>query len=130
MTTAGKVRGLILASTAAMMFLGMGGRAMRAQDTAPGAPLGGRGGVRGDGTPVQVVVKLDGAPQAGVTVTFKAKSSVTATTSDNGVASINLLPGRYTVTASNDSGSATKAVTVTKSTTTVIVSLALAPKTP
>jgi hypothetical protein len=125
MTTAGKLRGVVLASTAAMMFLGMGGRTMRAQDTNP--TLGDRGGVRGGGTPVQVVVKLDGTPVAGVTVTFKATKSVTATTDSNGVASVSLVPGKYAVTATNDSGTAKKTVTVPKSTTTTIVSLTLAP---
>ncbi len=88
--------------------------------------LGQNGGVRGDGTPVQAVVKMDGNPVAGVTVTFTAKKSVTAKTDDNGVASISLIPGHYTVTASNDSGSAKKTVNVPKSTTTTIVALTLA----
>ena len=88
--------------------------------------LGQNGGVRGDGTPVQAVVKLDGNPVAGVPVTFTAKKSVTAKTDDNGVASISLIPGHYTVTASNDSGSAKKTVNVPKSTTTTIVALTLA----
>ncbi len=127
MMKASKVRAMILAFSAVLMFVSMGASPLRAQN----GNLGDRpGGTRGDGTPVQVVVKLDGAPVAGVTVTLKAKSSVTATTSDNGVATTSLLPGRYTVTASNDSGSATKVVIVTKSTTTVIVSLALTPKKP
>lgn len=125
MTIAGKLRGFVLASTAAMMFLGMGAQAMRAQDTMP--TLGDRGGVRSGGTPVQVVVKLDGAPISGVTVTFKAAKTLTAKTDDNGVASISLAPGRYTVTAKNDSGTARKTVTVPKSTTTTIVTLTLAP---
>ena len=127
MKIAGKLRGFVLASMAAMMFLGVGDRVMRAQDTQP--PLGGRGGTRGDGTPVQVVVKLDGNPVAGVTVTFTAKKSVTVKTDDTGVASISLIPGHYTVTASNDSGSAKKVVNVPKSTTTTIVALTLAPAT-
>ena len=124
MTKASKVRALILAFTAVLMFVSMGASPLRAQD----GNLGTRpGGTRGDGTPVQVVVKLDGNPVAGVSVTFTAKKSVTVKTDDNGVASISLIPGHYTVTASNDSGSAKKMVNVPKSTTTTIVALTLTP---
>jgi hypothetical protein len=122
------IRGLILASTAALMFVGMGALPVSAQCP---QPLGVRGGSRGGPvSPVQAVVKLNGQPVAGVTVTFTATHSVTAVTGSNGVASINLLAGHYTVTASNDSGSATKTINVVESTNALIVGLALAPKTP
>ncbi len=132
MTKSSRFRALMLASTAAMMFFSVGARPMRAQETAPvNGPGTDRGGVRGgDGQTVQAVVKLNGAPVAGVTVTFKATKSVTATTDANGVASLFLVKGKYTVTASNGSGSGKKMITVVKSTDTMITEVPLTPKAP
>jgi len=125
-----KIGSRILATVVIALALGVCSTPIMAETPGFGdqmGQLGENGGVRGDGTPVQVVVKLDGNPVAGVTVTFTAKKSVTAKTDENGVASISLIPGHYTVTASNDSGSAKKVVNVPKSTTTTIVALTLSP---
>lgn len=130
MTKSGKIGSLILAVIALAMFVGVCISPIMAEAVAASDQLGDNGGVRSGGTPVQVVVKLDGTPVAGVTVTFKATKTVTAKTDDNGVASISLAPGHYTVTATNDSGTAKKAVTVPKSTATTIVSLTLTPAAP
>ncbi len=120
----------MLTSIAALMVFALGARPMQAQDPSTQGSLGSHSGTRGGGGPVQAVVKLNGAPVAGVTVTFTATKSVTATTDANGVASINLIAGHYTVTASNASGTATKKIVVVDSTTPVIVGLSLAPATP
>lgn len=131
MTKSSKLRSVVLAAATAMMFITIGTRSMHAQVTAPADDLGSRGGVRsGNGQTVQAVVKLNGAPVAGVTVTFKAVKSATATTDANGVASLFLAKGKYTVTASNASGSGSKTINVTKSTDALITEVTLTPKAP
>ena len=131
MTRSSTLRAVVLAAATAMMFMTIAARSTQAQVTAPTDDLGSRGGVRGgDGQTVQAVVKLNGAPVAGVTVTFKSTKAVTATTDANGVASLYLLKGKYTVTASNESGFGKKMITVAKSTDTLITEVPLAPKTP
>jgi hypothetical protein len=135
MTKARAIRSLILASVAVLMFMAMGERAVSAQCPPPlGAGNGGRGGTRGGGQDVQVVVKLNGTPQAGVTVTVtgSAKSTPIAKVTDsNGVATISALKvGHYTVAATADAGMASKSIAVVESTDPLIVSLVLVPKTP
>ena len=92
--------------------------------------LGDRGTTRGGGSPVKVVVKSHGTAVAGITVTAAAAeaAAVSKITGHDGVASFALAAGTYTVSASNDAGSATKSVKVVDSTTAEIVALALAPK--
>ena len=94
--------------------------------------LGDRGTTRGDGSPVKVIVKSHGAAVVGITVTATGTTAgakaVSKATGSDGVASFTLAAGAYTVSASNDAGSATKNVTVVESTTAEIVALALAPK--
>lgn len=135
MMTARKVRGLVVVCAAATMFVWMSGRPASAQKTKPsGATTGDdRGGVRAGGNPVQVVVKMGGKTIAGVTVTFQTAPdapAVTATTDDNGVATLSLAAGSYTVTASSASGTAQKTISVVDSTSTMYVDLALVPPTP
>lgn len=91
--------------------------------------LGDRGTTRGDGTPVKVVVKFHGTAVAGITVSAQAtgKAAVTKTTGADGVAAFTLVAGHYTVHASNGEGAASKSISVVDSTSTEIVSLALAP---
>jgi hypothetical protein len=91
--------------------------------------LGDRGTTRGGGTPVKVVVKSGGVAVHGITVnaSMSGSGTVSETTGSNGVASFTLAAGKYKVTASNNSGSATASVTVVESTTTEIVPLALVP---
>jgi hypothetical protein len=123
------VRRLVLASSQVILCISLTAVASWAQQDPP--PVGTRGGVRGDGAPVQIVVKLNGTPTAGATVTFKtSKSTITKTSDSEGVVAISLLPGHYTVSASSDVGSATKRIAVKASTTTLTVGLALAAKTP
>ena len=91
--------------------------------------LGDRGGVRGDAYTVQAVVTVGDDPAVGVTVTFAAPDTVSeaATTGDDGVASITLPTGDYTVSASSDAGSASATITVVPSTDPLIVGLSLTP---
>jgi len=64
-------------------------------------------------TPVQVTVSQFSKPVSGISVTFKTSlHSVAATTNNSGVASIRLLPGFYTVTASSGGKSATTKIHV------------------
>ena len=131
MTKSNILRGLLLASTAAVMLVALGGRPVAAQSgQTGGSNTGWRLGNRGGGTPVQVVVKFNGNPVSGVTVTFKATNTATAVTDDTGSVSIALKPGTYKVSASNASGTATKTIKVVESTDTTMVGLVLVPATP
>jgi hypothetical protein len=89
---------------------------------------GGHGTNRGGSYPVKAIVKLGDQPVAGVTVTATAKNSATAVTDENGIAAFLLVPGSYTFTATNDSGTATASAKVVASTTPLVVQLPLAPK--
>ena len=93
--------------------------------------LGAAGGVRGGGSPVAVSVKMAGQSIAGATVTFQAPgtTAITATTDDDGVATVTLSCDSYTVTATTASGSATKTIEVVTSTSTMYVDLTLVPNT-
>jgi hypothetical protein len=77
---------------------------------------------------VKAIVKLGDQPVAGVTVTATAKNSATAVTDENGIAAFLLVPGSYTFTATNDSGTATASAKVVASTTPLVVQLSLAAK--
>jgi len=94
-------------------------------------PLGSSGGVRGDAYPVEVVVTSGDQPEVGIAVTFTetdiAADPVSATTDSDGVASVTLVAGSYTVAASSGDGSATTSIEVVASTDPLIVPLALAP---
>lgn len=89
--------------------------------------LGGHGSTRGGGIPIRIVVKQDGRPVSGATVTLKSSSeTLTGTTNDQGVVPFTLKAGSYKATASADVGVAAKSLLVSAKRKSRIFSLTIA----